>query len=388
MIRQLASGRWMVDYRDATGRRRRKSFATKKAAERAERHFLQERDAGVIPEMAPTLAEFIPEWIRHTRGSLRHNTWRNYETHVERHILPRLGGQRVSRIDQRALQGFVTDLRESGMSATMVNRVFATLSVILTHASLNGFCNPPTRRGIRFGSAQDFVAHVPTLAEIEHLADVIDPRFYALVILCGYCGLRQGEALALHPHDIDWEKHRVRVHQTLERGTQQMYPRTKSGKPRFVTLPTRVEEALRAHVREYPDQRLIFHRDGELVEPTWLHHEVWDPARRVSGLADVRFHDLRHAAATVMAELGGWGPKKVQTELGHSTAAFTLDRYGHLWAESDESRREQLDEAIARMRATHAPGESRTPTPSRADDFESSASSVPPPGPAEENTRD
>lgn len=370
MIKQLASGRWVVDYRDVTGRRRRKTFATKKSAERAERHYLSERDEGRLPEVVtPTLADFIPEWTAETRSALRHNTWRNYATHVDRHILPVLGNVRIAQIDSRRLQQFVAGLAEGGMSPMMIRRVFATLSVILTHASLSGYCAPPTKRGLRFPSIQEFVSHAPTVSDIERLADAIDARFYALVILCGYCGLRQGEALALHPRDIEWDRHRIRVHQTLERGTQQMQPRTKSGKPRYVTLPARVEEALRIHMAEYPNALIVFHRDGRLVEPTWLHHEVWHPARVACGLPDVRFHDLRHAAATVMAELGGWGPKKVQTELGHSTAAFTLDRYGHLWAESDETRREQLDEAIA-----SALGGSRTRTTLRPAAFEAAPS--------------
>jgi hypothetical protein len=132
----------------------------------------------------------------------------------------------------------------------------------------------------------------------------------------------------------------------------------------------------------WPHSEYVFHHNGRYIESGHFHRDVWDRARKAAGLPDLWFHDLRHAAPTIMAA-AGWGPKKVQLELGHHSASFTLDRYGHLFAEEEDSARTTLNSALeqAIAAAKDTPGGTRTHTPSPAPDLESGASTVPPLGP-------
>jgi integrase len=210
-----------------------------------------------------------------------------------------------------------------------------------------------------------------------------------MVRLAGYCGLRQSECWGLHPSSIDFERHKIHIRRTVEHTTRSLVDLTKSGKPRTVTMTAPVAESLREHMASWPHPEYVFHHNGRYIESGHFHRDVWDRARKAAGLPDLWFHDLRHAAPTIMAA-AGWGPKKVQLELGHHSASFTLDRYGHLFAEEEDSARTTLNSALEQaIEAAKNTGDgSRTHTGLSPDDFESSASSVPPRRPADDTTEE
>jgi integrase len=189
---------------------------------------------------------------------------------------------------------------------------------------------------------------IPTVDEVEHVAGAIDPRCWALVIVCGYCALRQGEALGLHPSDVDWLGRRIHVHRSVEKTTGRRVAETKGGRGRWVTLPTRVGDALSAHVAEYPHGEYVFNRQGGPMPASWLTH-AWQDARHAAGVDDVRFHDLRHGAISNWIR-AGWSIKRVQTEAGHADPAFTIRVYGWMFPDEIEHGRQQLDALIAGSR--------------------------------------
>jgi integrase len=224
------------------------------------------------------------------------------------------------------------------------------LTLILGRAAVYGLVEPPTRRGVTLPRVAEPVMRVPTAEQVEEFAAAIDARLWAMVRLAGYAGLRQGECLALEPASIDWLRRRVWVGRTLNKRTRQRES-TKSGRGRWVTLPTIVVESLSEHVKEYPCDEWVFHRQGSPWPAAKL-WATWDDARTACGLPDVRFHDLRHAAASLMIA-AGWSAKRVQVELGHHDPAFTLRVYGHLFPDEIDSGRAQLDALLARKSGLH-----------------------------------
>jgi integrase len=358
-VKQLPDGRWLVDTRDVNGRRHRHVYRTKKTAEKAHADALAARERGEAPRPRVTLRQFVAsDFTQSVQPSVRRHTWRGYESNLRRHILPRLGDHPLGLAVQRpTIQRWIDTLHREGMRPATIQNVWRTLRVVLNHAADDGLCpRPPRQKALRFPIAPPTRLHVPTVAEIQRLADAIDPRFEAYVLLGGFCAMREGEILGLHPDSIDWGKRRIHVWQTLERAANGHPPRrvdmTKStrrgdGGQRYVTMPEPVVFALRRHITEWPHPDWVFHHHGHAVEATWLHHHVWAPARIQAGLPDVRFHDLRHAGANIMGTLAGWGPKKVQAEMGHASAGFTLSRYGHVWEEDADADREKLDHALA-----------------------------------------
>jgi Phage integrase family len=77
-----------------------------------------------------------------------------------------------------------------------------------------------------------------------------------------------------------------------------------------------------------------------------FHYRIWHPATRTAGLEGLRIHDLRHTAVALWIAAGA-SLKEVAVRAGHSSVSFTLDRYGHLYPESDTALRDRLDAIFA-----------------------------------------
>ena len=168
-------------------------------------------------------------------------------------------------------------------------------------------------------------------------------RFHALYVLALSTGMRQGELLALRWQDVDLDRGTVQVRGSLQRtpaGLTLTEPKTAASRRQVGLTPSAVA-ALRRHRVAQTEERLRFGsvwQDNGLVfcneigEPIDATHVTVRPFRRLlerAGLPQIRFHDLRHTAATLL--LGqGVHPKMVSEMLGHTQIAITLDLYSHV----------------------------------------------------------
>ncbi|MDP9070489.1 MAG: tyrosine-type recombinase/integrase [Actinomycetota bacterium] len=124
-------------------------------------------------------------------------------------------------------------------------------------------------------------------------------------------------------------------------------PKTRAGR-RTVTLPRSITEAMAEHLtRLQSDIDLVFPAPGggHLRTPSWR-RRYWAPAIEAAGLVPLRPHDLRHTAVALWIAAGA-GPKEVACRAGHTSVAFALDRYGHLFEGHDEPLRDRLDAMAA-----------------------------------------
>jgi integrase len=151
-------------------------------------------------------------------------------------------------------------------------------------------------------------------------------------------GKRQAEASALTTDRIDWLRRTVRVDRQWSQVNGWAPPKTRAS-TRTVPVAAEVLEVLSHHIAEHgtgPDGVLVHWGHG--VGP--MGHAAWARSMRLAvagaGLADVRYHDLRHHYASKLIA-AGCSVKAVQSALGHEKASTTLDCYGHLWP-GDEDR--------------------------------------------------
>jgi integrase len=171
-------------------------------------------------------------------------------------------------------------------------------------------------------------------------------RFEALWVVAVTSGMRQGEMLGLRWDDIDLDRGVVTVRTTLQRlDGEWQFNQPKSLKSRRqVALAPSAIDALRRHRARQNEERLrqgsywqdwglVFANEiGKPMEVGNLTNRYFRPLLEKAGLPQIRFHDLRHTAATLM--LAGNTPIKVASEmLGHSQTAFTMDRYMHVTLE-------------------------------------------------------
>ena len=193
------------------------------------------------------------------------------------------------------------------------------------------------------------------------LCAVSGDRLEALYALTLALGLRQSEALGLRWDDIDLEAGSLSVRRTLQRaGGEFRFFDTKTPRSRrTVGLADPLGEQLRAHRLRQLEERLAAggawqgERRGDLVFTTELggplgNYVVTRHFQRlleVAGLPRMRFHDLRHAAATVMLTLGVQARVVMET-LGHSQISTTMDRYSHVIPELQRDASERVGAAL------------------------------------------
>jgi integrase len=205
-----------------------------------------------------------------------------------------------------------------------------------------------------------------TAEQVRAFLDVAaNDRFFALYCLAVGTGMRQAEMLGLTWSAVDLDRGVLAVQQQLVRvrGVGLTFSEPKTSKARrSITLPAFAVEALKWHRKaqlaehlamgpKWTDLHLVFANEiGKPLERSNLVRRSFEPLLARAGLPRIRFHDLRHTAATLLLSQGTH-PKVVQERLGHATIAMTLDVYSHVVPSMQRDAATQLDGLIGRSNA-------------------------------------
>jgi integrase len=104
-----------------------------------------------------------------------------------------------------------------------------------------------------------------------------------------------------------------------------------------------------------PDDHVFTAPEGGPLRIVGFRNRIWRPATKAAGVEGLRIHDLRHTAVALWIAAGA-SPKEVAVRAGHTSVSFTLDRYGHLYPETDAKLRDRLDD-LDDLHATARPPE-------------------------------
>ena len=342
-------------------RQKRETAPTRKEAEALLTKALHALQSGAYIEASTaTVGEWLPQWLDMAAPTVRPTTRHTYETLIELHIVPTLGTIPLAKLTPAHVQAFYGERLAAKLSSTTVRMLHAVLRRALARAV-------KLRLMVR-NPCEDVDVPQPAKAEMmtwtaeqarAFLAGTAGDDLAALWRLALSTGMRQGEMLALRWQDIDLDHGALAVRRTL---TKDRDGRAAIGEPksaagrRSIALDSATVAALRRHKASqnarrlqwgeaWQDAGLVFDRgDGVL-----LHHCVArDSFRRAAkrlGLPPIRFHDMRHTAATLMLA-GGVHPKIVQERLGHSNVAMTLDLYSHVSMDMQRDAAERLERAL------------------------------------------
>jgi integrase len=235
-----------------------------------------------------------------------------------------------------------------GKSATTVRKSFFALHAMLQAAVADRRLAYNPAQDVPLPAEQHGEQRFLSPSEVATLADVIDPRYRALVLVAVYGGLRFGELAALRRGRADLLRGRVMVAETLVdvAGVLTFGPPKTRNSVRVVPLPRLVVAELDEHLSRYVDKdadALVFTSpQGRPLRRSLFRRRVWTAAASKAGLGGLRFHDLRHTFVAVSIAAGA-DPKKVSVRAGHSSVAFTLDRYGHLYEDAEDQVTARLD---------------------------------------------
>jgi len=301
-------------------------------------------DGVPLPNERLTTAQFLRDWLQSARPSVRVSTYDRYEQLLRLHALPALGRIPLARLTPQHLQRLYAEKLASGLSPRSVHHLHAVLHRALRQASCWGvvprnvadLVAPPR------GQRRQMSCLSPDQARTL-LATASGDRLEAVYALAVTTGMRRGEILALQWKYVDLETGSLQVVGTLQRtreGLSIAEPKTDRSR-RQVALSATAAQALRKHRAAQASQRLllgaawqdldlVFTNDiGGPMEPANLIRRSFQPLLKRAGLPPIRFHDLRHTAATLMLSQGVH-PKIVSEMLGHSQINITLDLYSHV----------------------------------------------------------
>lgn len=374
-LRQRADGTWEARYtigRDpGTGKQVRKSVygKTQKEARQRLTAALAAIDTGdyKAPEKM-TVGQWLDIWTAEYLGGVSGNTRTTYKRQTENHIKPALGAVRLQLLDASRVQRFYNSLLEPHGSAAALSSNTARNVAGVLHKALN--------QAVKNGLIRYNPADACTLPRVERkeitpldgneitafLEAIKGERFQALFTVTLFTGMREGEALGLMWDCVDFERGAIRIDKQLlidkeGGGCRYVLAPPKGGKARTITPAPWVMRLLRVHRSRQGEMRLkagAAWEDSGLVFPDELGHHlrhlaVYKAFKRVAsaiGCPDARFHDLRHSYA-VAAIRAGDDIKTIQGNLGHATASFTLDVYGHVTEEMKRDSAARMEEYIA-----------------------------------------
>ncbi len=345
VYRRASDGRWSASITLSNGKRKHFLGKDRDDVVRRQRAALKSRDDGLpIITERQTVGQFTAGWLKAARPSIRERTWVRYEQYVRLHVFPTLGKVQLTNLTPQHLQRLYAERLEAGLSPSTVHHLHATLHKALSQAmrwnlvprNVADLVDPP--RIPRF--------EITTLAP-EQARVLLDAaagnRLEALYVLALTTGMREGELLGLTWRDVDFESGAVEIRGSLQRvpsGFIIAEPKTARSRRR-VNLTNAGLAALRQHRARQNEERLrlgtarqrvefVFtDEDGQPIDATKFLRNSFAPLLKRAGLAPMRFHDLRHTAATLL--LGrGIHPKIVSEMLGHSQVGITLDLYSHV----------------------------------------------------------
>ena len=239
------------------------------------------------------------------------------------------------------------DLIASGVSPVTTAKAYRLLKAILATAVEDGLIrrNPCRLRGA--GTEQSPERPLLTVGQVYELAEACGPRYYALVLLACFCGLRWGELVALRRRDIDTSTATVRITRQLTEvnGQAPLFspPKTAAGR-RVVIIPAPILPAIVGHLAEHalpgPDGLLFTSPEGKLLRHSAFRNRVWIPAVTATDLKGVHFHDLRHAGNNLVAETGA-NLRELMERMGHASSRAAL-----IYLHSSPDRQRAIADAI------------------------------------------
>jgi integrase len=359
-----SAGKWRAEVRLADGTRRTFFAPTRTDAEQK---LLRARlaladNTPVAPPRTLTLGAYIQGWLADQRDHLAPSTLAGYDVNVRHHIQPSLGRVRLADLAPPDVRRLHRESKARGLSPRSVHYVHLTLNRALKQAEADGL----TSRNVAMlakppGAEKAHVSPFTPAEALRFLEAIRGDEHEALYVTTLGLGLRRGEVLGLRWSDVSWSARTVTIAGQLQRvkdtGLVWVAPKTAASAaildvPDFVLdalVAQRDREAFLATSPRWTASGYVFTNSlGGPLEPDNVTH--WFP-RLVSkhGLRHQRFHDLRHATASLLLARGVplWQVSKI---LRHASIAITSDTYGHLYAETSRAAADTMNEFLEQAR--------------------------------------
>lgn len=375
-IRKRSEGRWearfTVGYDPLTGKQVQRSVYAPTQAEARKKlsQAVADIDEGTYTEPSRlTLGQWLDMWFKDYTADLKPQTLKSYETHIRVNIKPYIGNIKLSALTAHDIQALYNQLsrgtpEKKPLSPKTIKNLHGVLHKALQQAVELFLIRVNTSDPCKLPRVQK--ADIAPLNEyaIKAFLEAIQGHPYeALFIVDVFTGMRQSEIIGLTWDCIDFDKGTIRIYRQLQKVKgEYIFTTLKNDKARRITPAPYVMQTLkRLQTMQYA-QRLkagSAWQSGGFVFTDALgghlkHVTVYKNFKRIAesiGIPAARFHDLRHTFAVASLQMGD-DVKTVQENLGHHTAAFTLDVYGHVSERMKEESARRMEAFISGVKVS------------------------------------
>jgi integrase len=295
------------------------------------------------------------------RVALRKSTQARDRSYLKSLVLPHLGDKPVGSVQPSDLEAWVADLMAEGKAPATVQKAWQIASGVFRLAVRDRLIALSPARDVRLPKIEQSEPIAFTVEEVMRLANAIDPRYRALVLVGAFGGLRIGELAGLQLGDIDPLRSLIRVRRTAsDVGGEVIVGPPKTAKSiRTVVLPRSITEHLVEHVARLegpePDAWIFPAPEGGPIRRTAWMRRVWKPGLAAADLdQDLGTHTLRRSQVALLIAQGEH-PKVIADRLGHTSVRTVLDVYGHLYEGADEAAAERLENQLTSLTGSAEP---------------------------------
>ena len=372
-----------------TGRQKQRSFSgktQKEVREKMQAALAALNNHEYLEPTKLTVEEWLKVWEQEYLVGVKPFTKLNYTQHIRNHIIPALGNRKIQQLSGPDIQRFYNQLlREGGkicchdkdgnilkkdgkpvyesapLSAKTVKNIHGVLHKALEKAVKLGYIRTNPADSCELGRVEKKEIRPLDSEDITRLMEAVQNHpFRALFLTTLFTGMRRGEVCGLRWDCVDLEHGTITINKQLQNipgqpGSYRLVS-TKNGKGRTLKVSHFVVDLLCQQKAEQEKMRRLvgelWHNEGYVfcnavgqhLSPSTVYHNFKRIASDI-GMPDARLHDLRHSYAVASLRAGD-DIKTVQSNLGHHTASFTLDVYGHVTAQMQQASADRMDSFI------------------------------------------
>ena len=332
----------------------------KEAYEKLQKALHEQKQGTLLVGPQQTMKDYLEYWLEEVHKSkLRIGTYRSYRGVLNCHLIPGLGHIRLQKLTPQHVQSLYSKKHtEEGLSPGRIRVIHIVLHKALNHAVRVNLVarNVCDQVELPREERHEGLALTPEQAQ-QLLQKVREHRLDALLTLALTTGMRIGEILSLRWQDVDLKAGLLQVRRTVgyygKRGFVVGEPKTESSR-RTIVLPNFLVEKLKFHRTSqlemrlqagsaWVDNDLVFcNKRGGFFPPPTIAYQ-FNKVLKDAGFSHMRFHDLRHSAATLLLSMGV-SLKIVQEILGHSTISTTADIYSHTLLSMQKEAMNKMDD--------------------------------------------
>ena len=350
VYKEKETGTWRVLYRytDWTGEKKqtqKRGFKTKREALAWEREQLDKKTA----DLDMTFKSFIELYTADMQTRLKENTWGTKEHIIRTKLLPYFGKLKMCNITAQQIITWQNELLSykdkngKPYSPVYLKTIQSQMSAIFNHAvRYYNLRENPCQKAGGMGKKKNREMLFWTKKEYLKFSEAMMEKpqsFYAFEMLY-WCGIREGELLALTPADFDFEACTVIINKSYQRMKGEdviTTPKTEKSN-RTITMPQFLADEMQDYLKMLygvqPGDRIF------TITKSYLHHEM-DRGAKQAGVKRIRIHDIRHSAVSLLIDMG-FSAAAIADRVGHESIDITYN-YAHLFPSKQVEMAQKLN---------------------------------------------